>query len=367
MTEPVNIQPQRLKKLLRRMIDIYSPSGKEEELLDYLHGFLKRHGLPVQKQEVDENRHNLVVAPEGAEIQLALVGHLDTVTAYDLDDYGYEEEGDQVLGLGAADMKGGCAAMVEAYLSLGESDRHAPVALALVVGEEEEGDGADRLVREMDFPWAIIGEPTDLAPAFANYGYIELQMSTKGARSHASLAKSQKNPIIIMLKLITHLTQHLDTRRNELAYNIRDLYSSQAGFIVPELCEAWIDIHLPPAAPFGEIMQEIEEILAREAARHSGIETIVRFVTVDAGYQLPEKGPMFESLKTIYKNRSLEWNPRPFRSHSDANRLWSAGVRPILLGPGRLEVAHTPDEAVSFEQVQLAASLYLDIVRSIVA
>ena len=46
------IDPLRLKKLLLRMIDIYSPSGKEEALLSYLKGYLKRRGFDVQVQPV---------------------------------------------------------------------------------------------------------------------------------------------------------------------------------------------------------------------------------------------------------------------------------------------------------------------------
>jgi hypothetical protein len=49
--------------------------------------------------------------PPEIDIQLAFIGHLDTVAAYDLDHYGYQENGDQVTGLGTADMKSGCAAM----------------------------------------------------------------------------------------------------------------------------------------------------------------------------------------------------------------------------------------------------------------
>ena len=46
--------PGRLKKLMHRLVDIYSPSGKEEEILRFLDGYLKRHGLPVLCQPVDD-------------------------------------------------------------------------------------------------------------------------------------------------------------------------------------------------------------------------------------------------------------------------------------------------------------------------
>ena len=108
------VQPQRLLRLLHRMIDIYSPSGKEQELLGYLQGFLKKHNITAQRQPLEDGRYNLVIAPEDTEIELALIGHVDTVSAYDLEDMGFTREKDQIFGLGAADMKGGCAALIDA-------------------------------------------------------------------------------------------------------------------------------------------------------------------------------------------------------------------------------------------------------------
>lgn len=48
-------------------------------------------------------------------------------------------------------------------------------------------------------------------------------------------------------------------------------------------------------------------------------------------------------------------------SHSDANQIWAAGIKPILLCPGRLEEAHVPEESVSFQEVCRTAEIYLDI------
>jgi len=354
------IRPDRLKKLFKRLVDIYSPSGKEEEILEYLHGHLRRRRLPVIRQPLDGSRYNLVVAPAETDIQMALVGHLDTVAAHDLDRMDFEEENDRVTGLGTADMKGNCAAMVEAYLAAWELGPPRPAAaLAMVVGEEEEGDGAQRLVEECHFPWAVIGEPTDLRPCLSHYGYLELQISMVGRRVHASLANRKESPIDAMLHAISALTHHMETTRSDLVYNIRDLFSSPSGFAVPDRCAAWLDIHLPPAAPVGEIVTELEELFAGQGTRHPGVTATLRVNTIDGGYELPERGALVETLKAVFSRYGLSWAPQAFRSHSDANKLWSAGMKPVILGAGQLEMAHTPDESVSFAQVCRAADLYL--------
>ena len=110
------IQPARLKALLKQMLDVYSPSGKEEEILDSVSTYLSGYGLHITRQEVDEHRSNLLVLPEDPEdVSLCFIGHLDTVSAYDLDEFGFREEGEAIYGLGSADMKSGCAAMIEAF------------------------------------------------------------------------------------------------------------------------------------------------------------------------------------------------------------------------------------------------------------
>jgi len=66
-------------------------------------------------------------------------------------------------------------------------------------------------------------------------------------------------------------------------------------------------------------------------------------------------------LKAAFLQQGLGWEPLAFPSHSDANQLWTAGVKPIILGCGQLELAHSPQEWVSFNQVCTAAEIYYEL------
>ena len=355
----ITINRARLAQLLRKMINIYSPSGKEGDLVDFLEGWMKRHGLPVMRQKVDADRDNLVVEPDVVEPELVFVGHVDTVFGVDLENYSYERDGDRVSGLGAADMKGGCAAMIEAFISLWEQGhRDLPVALALVVGEEETGDGARRLVREYQFSTAIVGEPTSLQPCLSHYGYVEVQLVTEGTRMHASMAPRATRAVDGMLHLLLAFTGHLEAEHPDVVFNIRNLSSSDVGFSVSNRCEAWLDLHLPPRSPLGEITQSLEDLVYKEEQARDLPPTTIQFHTIDAGYELPDRGDLVTALKALYADRGREYLPGAFHSHSDANTLWNAGVRPVVLGPGALEQAHAPDESISFQEVIDAAELY---------
>jgi len=363
----MDVQPERLKNLLKDMVDIYSPSGKEEEILEYAEEYLKSHGMAVIKQEVGENRFNVIVLPEERdEIALCFVGHLDTVTAYDLEDYGFHEEGDIAFGLGTTDMKAGCAAMMEAFTVLADRVGTLPhVGLALVVGEEEDSDGAKTLVREYSFPWAVVGEPTNMLPCLGHYGYVEVLLRTGGKRAHSSMPELGQNAIETMLKLLLRVTEYAASLPHGLVYNIRELSGFPGGFVVPDACEAWLDLHLPPVSRVDVLKAELERIVEEASESIPGPYAEIRFEDTHSGYQISQDRSLVKNLKDVYRRMSLPWQPQDFRSHSDANVLWAAGVDPIILGPGCLEAAHTPEESVSFYQVVQAAQLYLNLALSL--
>lgn len=362
--QALQIRPDRLRDLLSDLVDIYSPSGKEEEILGFVERHLQSHGLAPVRQEIDESRYNLVVfPPQKDEVDLCFVGHLDTVAAYDLEEYGFEQEDDTAYGLGTADMKGGCAAMIEAFTVLAERGQFPPVGLALVVDEEEDNKGAEVLVNEYAFPWAVIGEPTDLVPCLGHYGYLEVGLRTGGKRAHSAMPELGRNAIEDMLKLLLSVTENIISSPYGVVYNIRELSSFPGGFIVPDVCEAWLDLHLPPNSRIDALKTGLEQLVTGVIL--SGSEAHLWFGETHSGYLISQERPLVKTLQQCYERLSLTWKPQDFRSHSDGNTLWAAGVDPIIIGPGRLEEAHTPEESTSLSQVALAAQLYLDFALSL--
>jgi acetylornithine deacetylase len=362
-----DVQPERLKSFLKRLVDIYSPSGKEDEAIKLAERYLKKHGLTAIRQKVDRNRYNLLVLPpKRNKVELCFVGHMDTVAAYDLDDYAYREEGDRIFGLGTADMKAGCAAMIELFVVLAEGGgTFPPVSLALVVDEEEDNKGAETLVKEYSFPWAIVGEPTSLIPCLGNYGYLEVMLNTQGKRAHSAMPELGQNAIENMLKLLMHISGYI-TSKSQFVYNIRELSGFPHGFVVPDSCEAWLDIHIPPNSRVDILKAELEQEMGVAHQNIPGLDAHLKFEDTYSGYQISEESTFVQKLKKVYQKLSLPWKPQDFRSHSDGNTLWTAGINPITLGPGSLESAHTPEESVFFSQVVQAAQLYLCLAQSLI-
>ncbi|UFS69431.1 M20/M25/M40 family metallo-hydrolase [Geomonas sp. RF6] len=357
------VNEERLRKNLLEMLDIYSPSGKEEDIQLYLEEVLSSAGCRVERQTVEEDRYNLKVVLGNGDPELFLVGHVDTVHAWDLEQVGAQEENGVIHALGSADMKGGCAAMLEAFLVLNEvlsPLEHPNVGLLLVVGEEENGDGSATFLESATPPWVVIGEPTGLAGCFSHFGYLEAGFVTHGLKRHSSLPELGHNAVESMLRVLLHLGKDplFNRDRSQVVYSIREMHSSQKGFVVPDRCETWIDLHLPPDRSPVDVQEAIRRVAEDAKLYIPGLKMTVDFDFAAAGYNLGTENRPAEILRKLYPQLGLNLHLDAFRSHSDGNLFFAAGVKPLILGPGALETAHTPDEQVPFREVVAAARIY---------
>ncbi|MGD9939463.1 MAG: M20 family metallopeptidase, partial [Clostridia bacterium] len=348
------MNPSRLQTLFRDLVDAYTPTGKEQEAIGILQAFFGKAGIPTILQQVDEDRSNLLVFPEGGqEPALLFLCHVDTVAAPDWESWYWTQHGDRIEGLGTSDMKSGCAAVAEAYVSMmeqrtnppssvpaGGTTGSPPIALAFVVGEEEDGAGTARLMEDWRFPMAVVAEPTDLRPCFSHYGYVEAKVLAQGRRVHASVAPLGVSPVAELLRFLLAAIEHFKGRGDGVIYNYRDLSSSPSGFAVPDWCEAWVDLHLPPEVAPAPLIYDLEELLEAQKQERTNLDARLSFTTVHEGYDLPARGSFWDGAKESFRIAGLPFQPDSFRSHSDASLLWRDGTRAMILGPGRLEEAH---------------------------
>lgn len=206
----------------------------------------------------------------------------------------------------------------------------------------------------------MIGEPTGLSACFSHYGYLETNLVTSGRRTHSSLPELGHNAVESMLRLLLHLGRDplFDRTRSELVYSIREMSSSRAGFVVPDRCETWIDLHLPPGLSPGSVEERIRNRLDSAGDLVPDLDLDLAFAFAADGYDLGLDNRPAKALAAVCSrlDRTLRFDT--FRSHSDGNLFHQAGARPIILGPGCLETAHTSDERVDFGDVVAASCIY---------
>ncbi|MDT8389415.1 MAG: M20/M25/M40 family metallo-hydrolase [Lentisphaeria bacterium] len=350
----------RLMSTLRNLVDVYSPSGKETEVMAFSADLLASHGWQPERHRVSPGRFNIKIGASGFP-RVAFVGHLDTVPAFDVEHIGYREVNGRGFGLGTADMKSGCAAMLEAFIAAGpDIVAKAGAALFLVVGEEENADGITALLDDFaTIPWAVVAEPTDLRVCLSHYGYVEMALQSFGTRRHAAMAGREYNAIHSMLGALLDLGNYVELSYPKAVMNIRDLHSSQAGFAVPDRCAAWVDVHISPAFEPAAVAGDLRAVAERALETGKTVRHELDFPTQAKGFESRLDNASIDALKRACADISLPWKKGVFRSHSDANLMYNAGCQPVILGPGQLARAHTRDESVEIAQVVRAAELYL--------
>ena len=332
---------------------------------------LAEAGIPFQRQPVPERQDatshgNMVVSLGPEPVELLWVGHVDTVGFSD-EEQDTRLDGDALYGLGTADMKGACAAAIEAVLATVASgvELDRGLCVALVVGEEEYGDGAQTLREHVQAPRTVVGEPTGLAPCLDHYGYYECRLIAKGTKAHAALPEFGANAIHDMLAWMMEILEVAggpETPRG-VVVNPREIAGGAGGFVVADSCEALLDVHAPATTSREEIAELIDEARARvrSKARATSLDSEEMFWA--PGFCGEPSSPLLRPIRAAFEARGVPWEPGVFRSHSDASLFYRPDALTMICGPGRLEVAHTRHEHVELSQVREATRLYAAMIH----
>jgi acetylornithine deacetylase len=359
----------RLVELLTESVEEYSPSFAEEPAMEVFAARLGESGISYLRQPVAEaggptadHRANLIVELGPQPASFMWVGHVDTVPIVDEEEQRIHQEGDILHGLGTADMKSGCAAIVEAVVAIVKSgvDLKRGLTIALVVGEEETGDGSEALLASRTAPLTVIGEPTGLLACVDHFSYYECRLRVRGTRAHAALPEIGASAIHAMLEWMRHILEIGSERyfSRGLSVNTREINGGAGHFMVAEQCEAVINIHAPPDMPIATIEELINETRLKALATHPGCELDSENQFWAEGYSNQAEDPLLDPLHRAYTDAGLDWRPTAFRSHSDGSLFHQKGSITVICGPGRLEVAHTRGEHVSLHETWQAAQLY---------
>ena len=356
----------RIREWLHKIVDTYSPTYAEGPALELFEEMLDEARVPYFRQMLpeEEERYNIIVRVGPDPVELMWVGHVDTVALYDEDQREVEIDGDVLYGLGSADMKGACVAAVEAIRLLREQKEplERGVCVALVVGEEEYGDGSERLIEEFKAPLVVIGEPTSLVPCTSHYGYFEVVLRAFGERAHAAVPEFGHNAIHGLFSWMMEFLQEVGAEDWAASCSItpRHIDGGSPLFAVPERCEATLDIHLAPGLSFEDAAKPLAR--ARQTAEEQHRKCRFESELMYASPGFADGTPAL--LERAFAALDLPFEPAPFRSHSDAALFHAGGMQTVVCGPGALEAAHRPDECVSISEVITATKLYYELFKA---
>jgi acetylornithine deacetylase len=335
-------------ELTRALVDIESTSEHEADVGDYLFAYLEKLAARtqghVERMDVehlaDVPRRFNVFAHWGEPV-VTLSTHMDCVPPF----FPSRDDGGDVYGRGACDAKGIIAAMtIAAENLLAEGVRN--LGLLFVVGEERSSAGAATASRSpRGSRYLVNGEPTENKLALASKGAMRLEVNAKGRMAHSAypeLGESAIDALLDTLAALRRVPLPDDPLLGPGTLNIGTISGGRAPNVIPDAAKAEILVRLvnDPAplrkafaatASPGVDVKEVLCIPAMRLEKVEGLATSVVSFTTDI--------PVF-------------------------NGAWG---KPLLIGPGSIHVAHTPDEKISKRELADAIEIYSSIVKRLLA
>ncbi len=329
-------------KLTADLIDVPSESFQEAQLVHWLHAELS----VVEGLEVIRIGDNLVARTNlGRKYRVAIGGHLDTVPANDNDRARFE--GDTLYGLGASDMKGGLAVMIELARTIIEPA--VDVTYVFYAREEValEHNGLRELFAEipeyLQADVALLGEPTGAVVEAGCQGTMRARVTLTGQRAHTARPWMGRNAIHRLGEMLAALEQYehrepvIDGCTFREAMQAVFVEGGVAGNVVPDSATVTINHRFAP------------DRSSEEAEAHMR-ETLAPFMTEDDTFEIVDlspaakpdlRHPLMASLigrNNLIVRAKLGWTDVAFFSEQ--------GIPAVNFGPGEATLAHTKNEHI---------------------
>ena len=349
-----------------------NPPGQERACAEYLGKLLEDGGFETDLYEFAEGRASLVARIQGNydRAPICFTGHIDTIplgaTRWTKDPLKGEIEGDRIYGRGAADMKGGVAAMVIAGLRVAElSKGRAGFSLVITAGEETGCEGAYFLAsygRALGKAGAVVvGEPTSNFPVVGHKGALWIEARATGMAAHGSMPEKGINAIYKAADAVKKL-QDFDFEVDP--HPLLGLPTLNVGKIsggininsVPDQALIGIDIRTIPDQSNKEVYEKLTSYLGQELEFNRLID-VGGFATDPQDEWIQE---VFEVMEPFIEERPVA---RGVTYFTDASVLTPAFGNPptIILGPGDPVMAHKTDEWCEISKIEEASEAYLEI------
>jgi succinyl-diaminopimelate desuccinylase len=326
-----------------------SPSRGEDALAGMVEDTLR--ACPwLQLERVGDNVIARTTIGHGQ--RLVLAGHLDTVPAN-----GNQEpklEGDTVWGLGASDMKGGLAVMLE----LAATVREPAVDVTWCFYAREEIGRADSGLVEL---WqerpellagdaAILGEPTGALVEAGCQGTMRVQITLRGVRAHTARPFAGRNAIHRLVPLLQRVAEWpgrevvLDGCTYAEQLQAVAIEGGVAANVVPDEARLTLNHRYAPDRGGKEAGAFLLDLLEGTWDPESGD----TWEVLDTGDGAPPSlgHPLLHAL--VEKSGAA---PTAKVGWTDVASFWEHGVPAANFGPGDPLLAHHPDERVTATQL----------------
>jgi acetylornithine deacetylase len=374
--------PDSCEALLAQMvaIDTVNPHcggrpGGEAALAALLESLAQGWGLSTRRCPVAAGAFNLLVTAEAAAADaewLLFESHLDTVavTGMTIEPWTLCATGERLSGRGACDTKGSGAAMLWAlrdYARAAARPRH--VGVVFTVDEEARMTGARAFARDglpallPRLRGIVVGEPTGLRPVVAHNGVVRWRTITRGVAAHSARPALGRSAISTMVRVVAALEERFVPAANRphpltggAAASVNVIRGGTQVNVIPDYCEIECDRRLAPGEPAAETLAARDAVLAGLPVEHDSLYVVPPLDEICAW-------PLHAWMQPAFAAAGLDGAAAGAGYVTDASHYAAAGAATLVLGPGDVAQAHTPDEWLDRGQLAAAVRLYGALMR----
>lgn len=337
---------------------------------EWLHGW----GYRPVVSEVAPGRFN-VVARRGAGRgpSLLLNGHLDTVGVAGMaHPFSGAVRGGRLFGRGAADMKSGVACILAVAAELAHEEIEGELIVALTADEEHASLGMEALVASgLRADAAVVCEPTGLAVMPAHKGFLWMDVRATGRAAHGSRPGAGVDAITHMGHVLVAFEEESRRLAQQTGHPLLGPASLHAGTIkggsapsvYPDGCHLVVERRTLPGETVSGVMAEAEGVLARARERCPGLRATVEAGLYRAATEVPAGSALVEGLRRACRRTGLPGAVGGMTAWVDACFLNEHGTAAVCFGPGSIAQAHSAEEWVSVEEIEVCARVLRDFSR----
>lgn len=251
--------------MTKKLIRIPSVFGEEGEIGEFIASQLSKEDVILQK--VPGFPPNVVARKMsgGDAPTIVLNGHMDTIkplSSWGHDPFKPRIKDNMLHGLGASDMKGGLAVLINAFRKV-KNDR-INLVLAATVDEEGICSGAHTFVKKCGGDFCLVGEPSRERIILRARGRYVLDIVVEGKAAHGARPYEGANAIEDMAKVITSLKK-VKLRKHRLmgsgSITPLEVQGGEGSLTLPERCRVVVDRHTVIGETQKMVLKDFKDVL----------------------------------------------------------------------------------------------------------
>ena len=365
-----------IKETLTELVRIDSVSARSNvEIIEYLERRCASLGLITRRypylDDYGVEKINLIaLTHDVAEVELALVGHTDTVP-YDpnwTEATNLTERDGKLYGRGACDTKAFIAAALTAVEHLAVKK---PLALIFTADEEIGLRGAKRLAeaKPLRVRYSIVGEPTSLTPIRAGKGYSLAEVIVKGREAHSAYPALGASAVFRAARLINRLeaiAAQLENDRHaafDPPFTTLNVGLSQGGSaknVLAGECRFTLEWRPVPTQASSHLLDLFKRAIAEEMEADPDFQCEVDASRADAGFETPGDSPLIRMLE-----RSTGIPSGTVAFGTEAAQMMALGAEAVVIGPGDIREAHRTGEFVPVVELEKCVAVLRQAIQEL--